>query len=84
QALDRLMVSKYESLNEPYNVKKTQNREAFFKMRKKELELKEQELRMREYEHRQKDEMFYMGPTDHLSGVNLNRALEMTRAIKER
>ncbi|GJS59959.1 villin-4 isoform X2 [Tanacetum coccineum] len=40
EALSTLMGNEYASLNEPYNVKKTQNQEAFLEIRKKELKLK--------------------------------------------
>ncbi|GJX86067.1 hypothetical protein Tco_0336841 [Tanacetum coccineum] len=81
EALARLMVNEYEMINEPYNIKKTKNQEAYLEIRTKELELKEKELRMREYEQRQKDKIFNMQPTDHLSGVNLDRALQMKRVM---
>ncbi|GKD44545.1 hypothetical protein Tco_1269190, partial [Tanacetum coccineum] len=61
EALTKLMVNEYASLNEPYNARKSQDREAFLEIRMKELGIKEQKLRMREYEQRQKDEMFYIG-----------------------
>nr|GEY17080.1 hypothetical protein [Tanacetum cinerariifolium] len=49
EALARLMVNEYASLNKSYDVKKTQNREAFLEIKRKEPE---QELRMQEYEQR--------------------------------
>ncbi|GJT03224.1 hypothetical protein Tco_0824393 [Tanacetum coccineum] len=61
-----LMVSKYASLNEPYNARKSQNREVFSEIIRKELELNEQELSMREHKQRLKDELFHMQP-NHLT-----------------
>ncbi|GJW73534.1 zinc finger BED domain-containing protein RICESLEEPER 2-like protein [Tanacetum coccineum] len=77
ETLARLMVIKYANLNNPYNVKKTQNWEAL-EIRKNVSKLKEQELRMREYEQRQKDKLFYMHHTDHLTGIYLDLTLNVS------
>ncbi|GJT81853.1 hypothetical protein Tco_1056195 [Tanacetum coccineum] len=82
EALARLMVNEYATLNELFNVIRYQNREAFLEIKKMELELKEQEIKMREYEQRQKDKIFYLHPTHHLTGVHLDQVLKMKRAIK--
>ncbi|GJZ20945.1 hypothetical protein Tco_0557984 [Tanacetum coccineum] len=84
EALATLMISEYAILNEPYLTTKIKDCAAFLEIRKKELELKQQKLAMRKYEQRQKDEMFYMHPTNHLTGVHLERMMEMKRTIKRK
>ncbi|GJW58775.1 hypothetical protein Tco_0105506 [Tanacetum coccineum] len=83
EVLARLMISEYAILNEPYLTTKIKDCAAFLEIRKKELELKQQKLAMRKYEQRQKDEMFYMHPTNQLTGVHLERMMEMHADEKE-
>ncbi|GKC83634.1 putative calcium-transporting ATPase 11, plasma membrane-type protein, partial [Tanacetum coccineum] len=85
-ALAMLMVKKYAMVNEPYNVKKTQNQEVFLDIRKKELELEAHELAIREHEQRQRDEVLlpmvvesYLGDEFHLPSNPSNEDLSNWR-----
>ncbi|GKA58568.1 hypothetical protein Tco_0757756 [Tanacetum coccineum] len=82
KALASLMVNEYAMINESYKVKRTQNREVFLEIRKRELELKAQELAVQEYEQCLKDEMFYMKSIDHLTVLQHDKMNEMKRTIK--
>ncbi|GKE71123.1 hypothetical protein Tco_1529195 [Tanacetum coccineum] len=80
----RLMVSELAMHNERAIEMKKEERLAFLKIKRREVECRERELAMQEYQQRQKEIMFYMQPYDHLTGV-ARRQMEETRAgIKEK
>ncbi|GJU86651.1 hypothetical protein Tco_1294197 [Tanacetum coccineum] len=82
-ALARLMVKDYVDLTQTYKERKSRSVEAFLD-RKRELQLREEEFKMRQMEQCRRDLRFYLQPTDHLSGPQLEMALDMKRAMNER
>ncbi|GKC24188.1 hypothetical protein Tco_1026338, partial [Tanacetum coccineum] len=87
---DQLIVNEYVDLTKTHKEIKSKNVDALIEIRKREVKLWAQEVKMHEAAQRRQEMpkrrqefRFYLQPHDHLSGPQLEMALDMKRTIKE-